>query len=243
MATGCGRLLEQFVDPTFLYYGPATTDKILVLTQIKVRTMKYSLMAALMFSTLAAVPLAAQTVVPGAAQVTPVTDGLTLRTSPPTSEELAGAMLLDVEGKTIGRIEEFIPPQSAAAGTTSKAARERDAQATPRPARRSQSGDSFANDSNTPTASSDRAAPGTNDVGAQGAEGTENADEMLRTQGGERPTHVLVDVGGYLRGAARRVAIPVEDLVVHAKDSELRIHLPWTAEALRALPAYDETKP
>lgn len=47
--------------------------------------------------------------------------------------------------------------------------------------------DSTANDSNTPTAASGRAAPGTNDVGAVGAQNTVNADEALRRSGHDVP--------------------------------------------------------
>lgn len=47
--------------------------------------------------------------------------------------------------------------------------------------------DSTANDSNTPTAESGRAAPGTNDVGAVGAQNTVNGDDALRRSGQDAP--------------------------------------------------------
>lgn len=56
-------------------------------------------------------------------------------------------------------------------------------------------------------------------------------------------SHAIIDVGGFLGMGEHRVAIPVGDLVVYRKDTDIRIYLPWTRQQLEALPEFDEDGP
>lgn len=80
----------------------------------------------------------------------------------------------------------------------------------------------------TPSATSP-AAPATPDAAASVGEGSATAI-----------THAVIDVGGFLGMGEHRVAVPVDDLKVYSKDSDLRIYLPWSRDQLMALPAFDE---
>lgn len=56
-------------------------------------------------------------------------------------------------------------------------------------------------------------------------------------------SHAIIDVGGFLGMGEHRVAIPVGDLVVYRKDTDIRIYLPWARQQLEALPEFDEDGP
>ncbi|WP_323717956.1 photosystem reaction center protein H [Paracoccus aminovorans] len=60
---------------------------------------------------------------------------------------------------------------------------------------------------------------------------------------GTEISHAIIDVGGFLGIGKHRVAVPVDDLVVYRKDTDLRIYLPWTKQQVEALPEFDEDGP
>ncbi|RQP04553.1 MAG: photosystem reaction center protein H [Paracoccus sp. BP8] len=69
------------------------------------------------------------------------------------------------------------------------------------------------------------------------------ADAQAEGMGAAEISHAIIDVGGFLGMGEHRVAVPVGDLVVYRKDTDLRIYLPWTREQLEALPEFDEDGP
>jgi hypothetical protein len=60
----------------------------------------------------------------------------------------------------------------------------------------------------------------------------------------EHPTHVVLDIGGFLGIGARTVALTTSDLqVFRDENNDLRIYLPGTREQLEALPECEEGNP
>lgn len=74
---------------------------------------------------------------------------------------------------------------------------------------------------------------------AQSATDTQPAGGMAGTE----ISHAIIDVGGFLGLGTHRVAVPVSDLVVYRKDTDLRIYLPWTKQQVESLPEFDEDGP
>ena len=52
-------------------------------------------------------------------------------------------------------------------------------------------------------------------------------------------THAVLDVGGFLGMGEHRVAMPMEDLMLYTKGTDVRVYLAWTKEQMEAQASYD----